>query len=150
MTRDRIKPYLIEGGEHQDERGRITFVNDFTFEKVNRFYIIENRDTDFIRAWQGHPTEHKMFFVIRGSFEIAWVEIDNWQDPSPSLLAESVVMTEETSQVLVIPPGHANGLKALENNSKMMVFSEFRLEQSVDEKIRFPSHWWKTDWLTIS
>ncbi len=136
---------IIKGGQFVDDRGKLNFANAFSFEDVNRFYIITHPDTETVRAWQGHRLEKKFFFVVQGAFVIAWVKIDDWDNPSKNLKAEHLVMNEKDSPVLGIPPGYANGLKALEPNSKVLVFSEFELGKSVDEKIRFDSNLW-FDW----
>lgn len=73
---------------------------------------------------------------------ISWVKIDDWENPSKDLKAEYLIVNEKDSPVLSIPAGYANGLKALEPNSKVLVFSEFELEKSVYEKIRFDSNLW--------
>ncbi len=136
---------IIEGGQFNDERGKISYANGFSFEDVNRFYVITHNDTETIRAWQGHRLEKKFFFVVKGSFIIAWVKIDEWDNPSKDLKAEHLVMTEKDSPVLCLPAGYANGLRALEKDSKVLVFSEFDLDKSVEEKIRFDSELW-FDW----
>ena len=133
---------IIKGGQYVDERGKINYANEFSFEDVNRFYIITHPDTETVRAWQGHRYEKKFFFVVQGSFVIAWVKIDDWDNPSKNLKADYLIMNEKDSPVLSIPPGYANGLKAMEPNSKVLVLSEFELEKSVDEKIRFDSNLW--------
>lgn len=140
---------IIEGGQFIDKRGKLNFANDFSFEDVNRFYIITHPDTETIRAWQGHRYEKKFFFVVKGSFVISWVKIDNWDKPSKELKAEHLIMNEKDSPVLSLPAGYANGLKAFEENSKVLVFSEFGLKKSVDEKIRFDSELW-FDWNELS
>ena len=48
----------------------------------------------------------------------------------------------EKSEIIFLPNGYANGIKALETNSELMVFSNMGLEESVIEKIRYPSNWW--------
>jgi len=136
------KVKLIAGGQFIDDRGKLNFANGFSFEDVSRFYITTHTDTETIRAWQGHRDEKKFFFVVQGSFVIAWVKIDDWRNPSKDLKAEHIVMKEEDSPVLCLPAGYANGLKALEPNSKVLVFSEFELNRSEKEKIRFDSDLW--------
>ena len=106
-------PHIIKGGRFTDHRGSIDFVNDFHFEGVKRFYFIENVDTSIIRAWQGHRAEKKFFYAIQGSFLMAWVKIDNWDSPSPNLQAETAILKSSEPGILIIPPGYANGLRAL-------------------------------------
>ena len=76
---------MYEGGAYADERGRISFVNDFTFKEVKRCYHIMHPRTETIRAWQGHRIEQKCFFVPHGKFLLAWVYIDDWNAPSVHL-----------------------------------------------------------------
>ncbi|MEO5832339.1 MAG: hypothetical protein ABIR83_03080, partial [Nakamurella sp.] len=63
-------PEIIQGGEHEDARGRLTFFNDFDMKAVRRFYVIEHPDTAIVRAWQAHKKEQKWFYVTAGSFKI--------------------------------------------------------------------------------
>ncbi len=136
------KPYLISGSSYTDERGSLNFVNNFRFTGIKRFYTITHPDTGIIRAWQGHKTEQKHFFVSKGSFLINWVEIDNWDHPSTGLTPETKVLTDTEPVLLVLPPGHANGFKALEPNSTMIIFSNLSLEESQNDIIRYPSNQW--------
>ncbi len=136
---------IIKGNQHKDPRGIIRFVNDFTFEGIKRFYTITHPDTSVIRAWQGHKRETKHFFVTKGSFLINWIEIDNWDNPSKNLNVNSKILKESESELLIVPPGHANGFKALEPDSTMMVFSDMLLEESERDDYRFPTEYWKLE-----
>ncbi len=137
-----MKPFSVPGGTFSDPRGRIDFVNDFHFEGVKRFYIIENIDTRFVRAWQGHREEKKFFYVLSGSILVAWVKIDDWVNPSSDLKAESIILKSDEPRILIIPPGYANGMRSLEPASRMMVMSDHHLAASLDDKIRFPADLW--------
>jgi dTDP-4-dehydrorhamnose 3,5-epimerase len=143
-------PTIIKGGSFTDERGTIRFVNDFCFEDVKRFYFIKHPDTSVVRAWQGHQFEKKYFYPISGSFVVAWVKIDKFENPSDNLIPEYHILSAKNSEILSVPKGYANGLKALEPNSELMIFSDLNLEESVNEKIRYPADKW-LDWemLTI-
>ena len=134
---------LIKGNIHQDHRGIIRFVNDFTFENIKRFYTITHPDTHTIRAWQGHKLETKYFYVTKGSFLINWIQIDNWQQPSKDLNINTHTLSITQSEILIIPPGHVNGFKALEPDSTMVVFSDMSLEESKEDDFRFPQEYWK-------
>lgn len=139
-----MKPTLIKGDLHIDERGKLSFCNDFDMEEVRRFYIVENADTKVARAWQGHQREQKWFFVISGSFMIGLVEPDNWHSPSLNLPVSTYTLKATDNSVLHIPGGFANGFKALEPHSKMMVFSNFTLEEGRSDHFRFDSSLWFT------
>ena len=45
---------IINGDNFVDERGVLSFVNDFDFDKIKRFYQISNHKKNYIRAWHGH------------------------------------------------------------------------------------------------
>jgi len=135
--------YLIKGNLHTDHRGTIRFVNHFTFDGIKRFYTITHPDTNIIRAWQGHKLETKYFYVTKGSFLINWIEIDNWEKPSTDLKINAHTLSETQSEILIIPPGHVNGFKALEPGSTMMVFSDMLLEDSIKDDFRYPVEYWE-------
>jgi dTDP-4-dehydrorhamnose 3,5-epimerase len=137
-----LKPTIIKGGTFSDDRGSMRFVNDFKFTDVKRFYFIKHPNTTFVRAWQAHQFEKKYFYPISGSFVVAWVEIDNFKNPAKNLIPEYHILSANNSEVLSIPNGFANGLKALEPNSEILLFSNMNLEDSLAENIRYPSDWW--------
>ena len=135
---------LIEGGVHTDERGTIAFANDFDLSKVVRFYRITHPDTSIIRAWQGHQKESKWFHCYQGSFLIKLMKIDDWVSPSKNLIPQVFELKNTTSQVLHVPPGYASGFKALEENSSIMVFSDFTTEESKNDDFRFEKNYWNS------
>ena len=139
------KLMLIKGNLHTDHRGTVRFVNDFTFDGIKRFYTITHPDTNIIRAWQGHQHETKYFYVTKGSFLINWIKIDNWQQPSRDLKKNSHILSDTESEILIIPPGHATGFKALAPDSTVMVFSDMSLEESKNDDYRFPEDYWRLE-----
>lgn len=143
-----MQPYLITGGTHSDHRGRHRFVNDFDLKDIRRFYTIIHPDISVIRAWQGHEIESKWFFPLKGSFVLAWVKIDNFDSPSANLTADYKILKSDEPMVMHIPPGYANGLKALDAGSEIAVFSDLNVKESIKEKRRYPTKWW-FDWDSI-
>lgn len=133
---------IITGDIFTDIRGTVRFVNDFHFEGIKRFYSITHPETNLIRAWQGHKIETKYFYVVKGSFRINWIEIDNWSSPSPDLQINSYSLSDKKSEILMVPPGCVNGFKAEEPGSVMMVFSDKLLEESKADDFRFPAGYW--------
>lgn len=136
---------IIKGGFFSDERGQMRFVNDFRFGDVKRFYCIKHSNINTIRAWQGHRCEKKYFYPISGSFVLAWVKIDDFENPSDDLTPEYYVLSAKKSEIVSVPKGYANGLKALEPFSEIMVFSDTYLEDGANDNIRFPADKW-LDW----
>lgn len=143
-----ILPKLIKGGLHEDARGIISFVNDFDFSPVKRFYLITHPNTDIVRAWQGHKIECKWFYCTKGSFEIKVVKIDDWTNPSKELMIESYILTATKSQVLAVTEGYATGIRALELDASLMVFSNKTLDEAKNDDYRFDKNYW-FNWETL-
>jgi dTDP-4-dehydrorhamnose 3,5-epimerase len=136
------QPVILDGHRFSDERGDVEFVNDVSLTAVKRFYAISNKSTDVIRAWQAHKLEQKYFYVIEGSFLIATVKLDNFDSPSPHLDADHVVLKAEFPQILIVPSGYANGLRALTDANKVMIFSTLNLQESKNDTYRFAPELW--------
>lgn len=136
---------FIEGERFTDARGSLHCVNDFSFNSICRFYQIRHSDTAVIRAWQGHKIEHKYFYVPEGSFVIAWVEVDDFYNPSPGLLAKYAILSADKPGILSVPPGFANGIKALAPGSLLTVYSNIDLVQSEQDRWAYDSSLW-IDW----
>ncbi len=133
---------LIKGGLAVDDRGTVSFVNDFNFQDVKRFYMVENHKQGFIRAWHAHKNEGKYVLVLKGSAIVAAVEIDNWDNPSKNLLVSRFVLSEKNPSILFIPKGHANGFLSLSEDLKIMFMSTSTLEDSLKDDYRFEAHYW--------
>lgn len=138
-------PILVNGGLHTDERGTLSFFNDFNMAPVKRFYVIDHPNTNIVRAWQGHKVEQKWFYVITGSFRINIVKPDNWESPSENIVVKEFILESATNQVLYVPGGYANGLKALKPHSKLIVFSDVSSADAGKDNFRFDKSLWY-DW----
>jgi dTDP-4-dehydrorhamnose 3,5-epimerase-like enzyme len=136
-------PKIIQGGNFSDHRGTISFVNDFSFNDIERFYIISNSDKNPIRAWQGHKLDAKNFYCLSGSFKIHFVKINNWENPSKDLTIETVIVSANDSKIVHIPSGYANAIESLESDSKLISFSTLPLSKVSDDDVRFAADYWK-------
>ena len=135
-------PKLIKGGLAVDDRGTVSFVNDFNFQDVKRFYAVENHKQGFIRAWHGHKKEGKYVMLAKGSALVCAVEIDDWDNPSKNLKIHRFVLSEKNPSVLFIPKGHANGFISLSKDAKLIFFSTSSLEESLGDDFRFEARFW--------
>lgn len=140
-----MKPEIIQGGNFTDHRGTISYVNDFSFTDIERFYIISNSDENPIRAWQGHKLDAKNFYCLSGSFKIHFIKVDNWENPSKALPIETVFVSESDSKILHIPAGYANAIQSLQANSKLISFSTLPLDNVREDDVRYDSDYWKID-----
>ncbi|HEV2386505.1 MAG TPA: dTDP-4-dehydrorhamnose 3,5-epimerase family protein [Candidatus Acidoferrales bacterium] len=139
------EPELIPGGFAVDDRGQVTFVNGFPFEKIRRFYVVENFTTETVRAFHGHRKEEKFVFVASGSALVATAELGNDLQPSKATKPRRFVLSGRQPRILHIPAGYANGFKALEPGTKIIFFSTATLEASQQDDHRFPYDYWGED-----
>ncbi|KFF05214.1 WxcM-like domain-containing protein [Flavobacterium reichenbachii] len=137
-----MMPKVIQGGNFSDHRGTISYVNDFSFQDIERFYIISNSDENPIRAWQGHKLDAKNFYCLSGTFKIHFVKVDDWENPSRNLKIETIIASESDSKIIHIPAGYANAIESLENNSKLISFSTLPLKNVKDDDVRYPADYW--------
>lgn len=135
-------PQLIEGKKHQDERGSITFNNDFDATQIKRIYTIENHTAHFIRGWQGHKVEQRWFACMKGSFEISVIEVDDFSNPSQEVVIKKHTLTDEVLTYLQVPAGCVTAIQSLVKESKLLVLSDFKLGE-VNDEYRFPLDYFK-------
>ncbi|MEG3658572.1 hypothetical protein V5097_14270 [Arenibacter palladensis] len=136
----------IEGSVFSDSRGKIKTFNTFDMGQIVRFYEIFPDSPEIIRGWQGHSKEKKWFYCHTGSFAINIINISEGNIPVNNRIPEKFVLKENFPLILEVAKGSATAFKSLEIGSKLMVFSNFTLEESMNDDIRFPLEKWNTEW----
>lgn len=142
MVYDLEKIESIQGGTFKDKRGTLIYFNDFNLQDTKRFYVIEHPSSEIVRAWQGHQKEQKWFYVIEGVIKLVLVRPDDWDNPSAELSYDEFTLSSIDSQILHVPGGYASGFKALSSNSKIIIFSNFSIEESAKDDYRFNQDLW--------
>ncbi|MBY0244252.1 MAG: WxcM-like domain-containing protein [Sphingobacteriaceae bacterium] len=130
---DKKTPQLLKGGLHSDHRGELRYNNLFDAADIRRMYVIENKDTDLVRAWQGHRIEQRWFSAIQGRFKIQLIAIDNWENTPKNLKPITFELNATTFDVLYVPNGYANSVQALDENAKLLVMADHPLGTKGDE-----------------
>tara|TARA_B100000989_G_scaffold125526_1_gene93056 strand:- start:15377 stop:15799 length:423 start_codon:yes stop_codon:yes gene_type:complete len=138
-----IKPLLYEGGVSFDQRGSVSYNNKLLLNKVKRFYVVQNKKNNFVRAWHGHKNEAKYIMCIKGRLKVSAVKIKNFKKPNKKSKVYSWIINEKKPSVVYIPPGHANGTKSLLKGTKIFVLSTLSLEKSLKDDFRFVKNFWK-------
>lgn len=141
-----LKHQLIEGDKFIDDRGALSFINEFDLKPIVRFYEIAPKDTSIVRAWQAHKEECKWFYCTQGSFKVNLIQLNNFENPADNLEIHSFELHSELPQALFVPGGYANGFKALSDDSKLLVFSNFGLEDSKEDDYRYDYNKWINKW----
>jgi len=124
---------IFEGKRHEDERGIITYNNDFDASQIKRIYTIENHSTYFIRGWQGHKIEQRWFACMKGSFEISVISVDNFTNPSKELTIQKYQLRDDVLTYLHIPSGCITAIQSKEKGSKLLVLADYELGEINDE-----------------
>jgi dTDP-4-dehydrorhamnose 3,5-epimerase-like enzyme len=135
-------PRLIDGGLAVDDRGQVSFVNDFGFAGVRRFYMVANHCQGFVRAWHAHRREAKYVFVTSGAAIVGAVEIDDWEKPSKTAHVHRHVLSANKPSILYIPAGYANGFKSLANDTTIIFFSTASMEEARNDDVRYDARYW--------
>jgi len=133
---------LLEGRKHQDERGIITYNNDFDASQIKRIYTLENFSEDFVRGWQGHQLEQRWFACMKGIFEISVIVVDDFGNPSSDLAVEKYILTDDVLTYLHIPAGCITAIRAKKTNSKLIAFSDYTLGE-IDDEYRYNLDYFK-------
>lgn len=141
-----VSPKRIEGAGFSDERGKLRFFNTFDMHEIVRFYEVAPSDSQTIRAWQGHENEKKWFYCNTGSFMVHLIKVNDPHNPSEDIIPEKFLLDANKPSILEIPGGYANGFRAMEEGSKLLVFSNFGLEESKKDDFRYPVEKWEADW----
>ena len=131
------EPTLVKGGKVVDDRGSLSFINEFTLENFKRFYLVHNHERGFIRAWHGHKNEAKGIVAVRGSIVVGAVKMSNEINPDKSQAPERFVLSSDTPSILIVPSGYANGFKTLSEDALVLIFSSSTLDESKDDDYRF-------------
>ena len=140
--KDLSKLKVFNGNVFSDDRGSVSFVNDFDFYGVKRFYSVTNHRSQFIRAWHGHKLEGKYVSVIQGAALIGAVKIDSWDSPSRNLEVNKYVFSDKNPAILYIPPGYANGFMTLVNDTRLIFYSTLSLDESKNDDYRYDARLW--------
>lgn len=124
---------LLKGNNHVDSRGTLFYNNDFDATAIKRIYVIENQTTDFVRGWRGHQIEQRWFSVLKGSFKIELIAIDDWQQPSKELKRDSSFIYAATMDVLHIPAGFVSSIQSLDEESRLLVMADYSFKALEDD-----------------
>lgn len=127
---------IIIGDRHEDDRGIITYNNTFDLSEIKRIYTLENHSIDFVRGWQGHAIEQRWFAAVQGRFEIMTKKVSDFKQPIDDLPTNFYELTDYNLTFLHIPPGHITAIKAVIENSKLLVLADYALGE-VDDEYRF-------------
>ena len=113
---------------------------------IVRMYEIAPANTQIQRGWQGHKKEKKWFYCNTGSFNFNIIKLDSFEMSLDQFVPSRFLLDSCNPQILEVEEGYATAFKALEENSKILVFSNVSLEESKNDDFRYPMDKWKANW----
>lgn len=132
----------VAGGRADDERGSISFVNDFDMACVQRMYRVTNSPSRPFRGWVAHRVEQKWFMSVSGRVGILLVKLDSFESPSHNLTVQCVELDEANPGVLHVPGGFAIGIRNETPGASAIVFSDCRLNSVPNDTWRWEENFW--------
>jgi len=127
-----------------DDRGYfvpITNVLKEDFRKeIKRVYFVGNFDKGVVRGFHYHQKEIKVFFIAKGSAKFVAINKENPQEK------HIFTTSDKHPQVVIIPPGYANGWMSLEPGTLLICVSNATFEESVNDDIRLDPYSWGDVW----
>jgi len=112
---------------------------------VQRAYFINNSQKDVIRGFHFHHHETKYFVVLRGMAKFVAVQatgdekIDGeFRHTFDENNIRTFVLAESKPQMLIIPPGYANGWMSLTDDCLLLALSSSTFEMSKNDDFRYP------------
>lgn len=134
---------IIQGERFSDYRGTIISSNDLDMSQINRQYIIEHRDSNIVRAWQGHKYESKWMRCLVGSFVINLIKPLNIEKPTGGEKVDLFHLVASENQILYIPGGYFTGIKCHSVDSLLQIFSNVRFPNAALDDFRLNQDFWK-------
>jgi hypothetical protein len=128
-----ISPKIIIGNHFKDERGEISFNNDFDLSPIKRMYFISNHEDHKKRGWQCHKNESRWFASCEGKFEIHTISFESSIKKAADIKKESFILDSEKLHILHVSPNYYTCIIAITPKSKLLVLSNFALNEVQDE-----------------
>lgn len=128
---------ILEGELFIDERGKIASLNNFSFDEIERIYFIHHPKTAVVRGWHGHQFEKKWFYCVKGAFKVDMIKIKDWEQPDRCQEPETYYLSEEKSQIICVPEGYANCIKAKTKDAVLMVLSNVLFQDCHEDSWRY-------------
>jgi len=131
VTKAKIK--ILSTGSFVDDRGVLSYLNDFEDFDVKRMYIVENFFIQQVRAWHGHILESKIIIPICGTFVVGIANFETTESRIDRLYdIEKFIISDKNKTAIFIPAMKANGFMNLNLNAKLLILSNRSLDKTDD------------------
>jgi dTDP-4-dehydrorhamnose 3,5-epimerase-like enzyme len=142
-----IKPYTQEINTRGDDRGVfVPFLNstnqlpDATNLMIKRMYYVYNYGKGVVRGFHFHRKEWKYFIIVNGAAKFVMINPDKPEE------VFTFISSSRRPNMIVVPPGFANGWVSLEDETILVCGSTSSFEESVGDDQRMDPYKWGDFW----
>ena len=144
--------FLIESNFFQDDRGGflkvfntdIPLLREYAVKQINYVVSVEKHTLRGLHYQTGNKAESKIFRVLRGAAQIAFVDI---RTGSSTYLQAITVVLNHPKQAVVIPRGFATGYCTLLDHTEMIYLSDNDYDVSTEAGLLWNDPRVNIDWL---
>jgi len=125
---------IIPLGVYFDDRGYLfEIIHDYDMPKFGQVYIVGDPIRQTIRAFHKHELLWDYFCIVKGSAKFGF--IDDRKESKTYQQQVTIILSEKTPKVIIIPPGIYHGWMSLEDDTIMVsTGSEVYNAKNPDEK----------------
>jgi dTDP-4-dehydrorhamnose 3,5-epimerase-like enzyme len=107
---------------------------------IKRIYYVYNYGKGVVRGFHFHEHEWKYFIISSGAAKFVALNPDK---PDKKFI---FISSARKPNLVVIPPGYANGWVSLEENTVLLCGSTSSLEESIKDDKRYDPYSWGDVW----
>lgn len=141
------KPYSQLIGVRGDDRGTfVPFLNganalpDQEGLVIKRIYYVYNYGRGVVRGFHFHKKEWKYFIIVSGAAKFVVLAPEKPEE------VFTFVGSSRMPNLVVVPPGYANGWVSLEDGTVLVCGSTASFEESIVDDQRFDPYKWGDVW----
>jgi len=142
-------PKIIKLEYYSDDRGYLVPLTNglkkIIRKEIKRTYVLENYGKGIIRGFHFHKNEIKIFHVVHGAAKFIAIN-----PKRPEKDRYIFTTSNHCPQLVIIPPGYANGWVSLEDNTIIVALSTSTFEESVNDDIRYDPYKWGDVWKVMA
>lgn len=142
MNTPNTKPHAQEGKIFIDDRGAFAPFIDGENIPLKRIYYVVNPSRGIVRGFHFHEKEWKYFTIIQGSAKFIALNPDNSEEKF------TFASSSRKPNIVIIPPGYANGWISLEDNTILLCASTATTQESIEDDKRYDPYTWGDVWTT--
>lgn len=122
---------------HFDDRGYLfEVIHNYDMPKFGQVYVVGNPARGVIRAFHKHEVLWDYFCIVRGSAKFVFV--DDRKESQTYKKQETIVLSEKSPKMIIVPPRIYHGWMSLEDNTMMVSIASELYDKENPDEVRIP------------